>query len=49
LPVYIVYFSSAALNVGSIVDYRDMYARDARVLTALNVVRGSIGTKMATR
>jgi murein L,D-transpeptidase YcbB/YkuD len=49
LPVYIVYFSSAALNDGSIVDYRDMYARDARVLTALNVVRGSIGTKMATR
>jgi murein L,D-transpeptidase YcbB/YkuD len=35
LPVYIVYFSSAALNNGEIVDYQDLYKRDARVLAAL--------------
>ena len=35
VPVYIVYFSSAALNDGSIVDYQDLYKRDAKVLQAL--------------
>ena len=35
VPVYIVYFSSAALNDGSIVDYKDLYSRDAKVLQAL--------------
>ena len=35
VPVYIVYFSSAALNDGRIVDYQDLYKRDAKVLQAL--------------
>jgi murein L,D-transpeptidase YcbB/YkuD len=36
VPVYIVYFSSAALNDGQIVNYQDLYGRDAKVLAALN-------------
>jgi murein L,D-transpeptidase YcbB/YkuD len=40
LPVYIVYFSSAALLDGSIVDYKDLYGRDAKALTALNMKDG---------
>jgi murein L,D-transpeptidase YcbB/YkuD len=40
LPVYIVYFSSAALNDGKIVDYNDLYGRDAKALTALNMKDG---------
>jgi murein L,D-transpeptidase YcbB/YkuD len=35
VPVYIVYFSSAALNDGQIVDYQDLYKRDPKVLAAL--------------
>jgi L,D-transpeptidase YcbB len=35
LPVYIVYFSSAALNDGKIVDYKDLYGRDAKATQAL--------------
>jgi L,D-transpeptidase YcbB len=35
LPVYIVYFSSAALTDGSIQNYQDVYKRDARTMTAL--------------
>ena len=35
VPVYVVYFSSAALNDGTIVDYKDLYKRDAKVLQAL--------------
>ena len=35
VPVYIVYFSAAALNDGTIVDYKDLYKRDAKVLEAL--------------
>ena len=35
VPVYIVYFSAAALNDGTIVDYKDLYKRDAKVLQAL--------------
>jgi len=35
LPVYIVYFSSAALLDGSIVDYRDLYGRDSKAMAAL--------------
>lgn len=35
VPVYVVYFSSAALNDGTIVDYKDLYKRDAPVLQAL--------------
>ncbi|QIK78876.1 L,D-transpeptidase family protein [Sphingomonas piscis] len=40
LPVYIVYFSVAALNDGRIVDYSDMYARDGKVLASLQAPRG---------
>ena len=36
LPVYIVYFSAAALNDGTIVNYSDLYGRDAKVIAALN-------------
>ncbi|WP_309601479.1 L,D-transpeptidase family protein [Sphingomonas sp.] len=36
LPVYIVYFSAAALNDGKIVPYADLYGRDAKVIAALN-------------
>ena len=35
LPVYIVYFSSAALNDGTIIDYEDLYKRDGKVIAAL--------------
>ena len=35
LPVYIVYFSSAALNDGTIVNYSDLYKRDDKVIAAL--------------
>jgi murein L,D-transpeptidase YcbB/YkuD len=40
LPVYIVYFSSAALLDGRIVDYKDLYGRDAKALTALQMKDG---------
>jgi L,D-transpeptidase YcbB len=40
LPVYIVYFSSAALVDGRIVQYRDLYGRDAKALAALNMKDG---------
>ena len=36
LPVYIVYFSAAARNDGSIQEYEDLYSRDAKVIAALN-------------
>ena len=36
LPVYIVYFSAAALNDGTIVNYSDLYSRDTKVIAALN-------------
>jgi murein L,D-transpeptidase YcbB/YkuD len=36
VPVYIVYFSIAALNDGSIVKYTDLYKRDMPVMAALN-------------
>ncbi len=35
LPVYIVYFSSAALTDGKIIDYDDVYKRDSKVIAAL--------------
>ncbi|MEP6983263.1 MAG: L,D-transpeptidase family protein [Sphingomicrobium sp.] len=35
VPVYIVYFSAAALNDGRIVDYKDLYGRDAKGMAAL--------------
>jgi len=40
LPVYIVYFSSAALNDGSIVEYKDLYGRDAKAMMALDMKDG---------
>ena len=40
LPVYIVYFSSAALNDGRIVDYKDLYGRDSMALAALKMKDG---------
>jgi murein L,D-transpeptidase YcbB/YkuD len=45
LPVYIVYFSSAALLDGKIVDYKDLYGRDAKAMAALNMKDG--GASMA--
>jgi murein L,D-transpeptidase YcbB/YkuD len=50
LPVYIVYFSAAALNDGRIVDYNDMYGRDGKVLASLNAPRGAgPNTQVAAR
>jgi murein L,D-transpeptidase YcbB/YkuD len=40
LPVYIVYFSEAALLDGRIVDYKDLYGRDAKAMAALNMKDG---------
>jgi murein L,D-transpeptidase YcbB/YkuD len=40
LPVYIVYFSAAALNDGKIVDYEDLYGRDGKAMAALNMKDG---------
>ena len=40
VPVYIVYFSAAALLDGRIVDYRDLYGRDAKATAALNMRDG---------
>ena len=36
LPVYIVYFSSAAKAEGGLVNYQDVYKRDAQLLAALD-------------
>ena len=36
--MYIVYFSAAALNDGTITTYPDLYGRDAKVIAALNGV-----------
>lgn len=47
VPVYIVYFSIAALTDGNIVKYTDLYRRDAPVLAALNDRDG--GAKPAVR
>jgi murein L,D-transpeptidase YcbB/YkuD len=40
VPVYIVYFSEAALLDGSIVDYKDLYGRDSKAMAALNMKDG---------
>ncbi|MFL6746676.1 MAG: L,D-transpeptidase family protein, partial [Sphingomicrobium sp.] len=40
LPVYIVYFSAAALNDGRIVTYNDLYNRDAKAMAALKMKDG---------
>ncbi len=40
VPVYIVYFSAAALLDGRIVDYKDLYGRDAKAMAALHMKDG---------
>ena len=40
VPVYIVYFSDAALNDGRIVSYKDLYGRDPKALAALKMKDG---------
>jgi murein L,D-transpeptidase YcbB/YkuD len=40
LPIYIVYFSVAANNDGTIVDYDDVYKRDGKVIQALLDIDG---------
>jgi murein L,D-transpeptidase YcbB/YkuD len=40
VPVYIVYFSEAALNDGRIVDYKDLYGRDSLAMAALQMKDG---------
>jgi murein L,D-transpeptidase YcbB/YkuD len=40
VPVFIVYFSQAALVDGKIVDYEDMYGRDPKAVAALNMKDG---------
>jgi murein L,D-transpeptidase YcbB/YkuD len=40
LPVYIVYFSDAALLNGNIVNYTDLYGRDSKAIAALNMKDG---------
>ena len=49
VPVYIVYFSAAALNDGSIVAYQDLYNRDPKVLQALLDRKPAEATKTAAR
>jgi murein L,D-transpeptidase YcbB/YkuD len=40
LPVYIIYFTAAALLDGRIVDYKDLYNRDAKAMQALAMKDG---------
>jgi murein L,D-transpeptidase YcbB/YkuD len=40
VPVYIVYFSQAALLDGRIVNYKDLYGRDAKAMAALQMKDG---------
>jgi L,D-transpeptidase YcbB len=47
LPVYIVYFSAAALTDGSITNYADVYKRDAKVMTALLDRNGKASSALA--
>ena len=49
IPVYIVYFSAAASTDGKIVNYGDVYKRDAKVLAALLDNRPAEGKDVATR
>jgi len=48
LPVYIVYFSSAALVDGTIVNYDDVYGRDGKVIAALLDSDGGAAVTPAT-
>jgi len=45
VPVYIVYFSVAALNDGTIVNYSDLYKRDGKVIEALLDSEGKVPGK----
>jgi murein L,D-transpeptidase YcbB/YkuD len=47
VPVYIVYFSSAALNDGRIVQYKDLYGRDSKAMAALDMKDG--GASLAAK
>ena len=53
IPVYIVYFSSAAATDGRLINYEDVYRRDAKVLAALDgklpAKPGKPTTKVASR
>ena len=49
VPVYIVYFSAAALTDGKIVTYNDLYKRDAPVIAALNDRDGRVPTRTAAK
>ena len=51
VPVYIVYFSSAALLDGTIVNYSDLYKRDAKVIAALldTLASSAPESKVATK
>ena len=40
VPVYIVYFSSAALLDGRIVEYKDLYGRDPKAMAAMKMKDG---------
>jgi murein L,D-transpeptidase YcbB/YkuD len=42
VPVYIVYFSQAALVDGKIVDYQDLYGRDGKAMAALKAKDGGL-------
>ena len=49
VPVYIVYFSAAALTDGTIVNYSDLYKRDAKVIAALLDRDGAPQVKPASK
>ena len=49
LPVYIVYFSSAALGDGSVKDYADIYNRDDEVIEALLDTKAKAPEQVASR
>jgi len=49
VPVHIVYFSVAALTDGTIVNYSDLYKRDAKVIAALNDAGGKTPGKPAEK
>lgn len=42
VPVYIVYFSSAALVDGKIIDYQDLYGRDGKAMAAMKSKDGGL-------
>ena len=49
VPVYIVYFSSAALVDGKIIDYQDLYGRDGKAMAALKLKDGGLVTAPAKK